>query len=236
MRGACGTQACPPWRQAGSGRPAPVQGGGGCLREGPGGQRGQEGPAQALPSEAGQPGQPAVPRGVARAGTPPEGTGPVPPARAWDPLLIPAHYPQTRTGGAQREPQARPGAGCLPPRPARGCSLALFNLRSLGWQAVARSLQTSLPALLLAAKSRRQPGSKAAYKLPGLAQGSVRPPPEPARGGCPRAPRIPQPGHRAPACSPQRPLRPPRPLGPRGNPEPRRTQAPWEPPQDFGDS
>lgn len=175
-------------------------------------ERGQAGTeaktAGPSPSGRGWPawGSLAVPGDVARAGALSEGSGPVPPDRPWGPLLIPAHHPQTGPRGGPRpgpEPGAGGARGCLSPPGGRGCSLVLLNLRGRGWEAVARSLQTSLPPLPLAAKCRRQLGSKASHKLPGLAQGSARPPSEPACEGCPRAPRVPRPGCRAPACSPR---------------------------------
>lgn len=117
-------------------------------------------------------------------------------------LTIPRRGPEGAPGQAQSRGRAAPAAAS-PRRAGRGCSLVLLNLRGRGWEAVARSLQTSLPPLPLAAKCRRQLGSKASHKLPGLAQGSARPPSEPACEGCPRAPRVPRPGCRAPACSPR---------------------------------
>lgn len=101
--------------QAGSGRPLPGQGDGGCRREGPGGHGGQDGWPKPFQARLASLGSLAVPGDVTRAGALSEGSGPVPPDRPWGPLLIPAHHPQTGPRGGPR-PGPEPGAGG-----ARGC-------------------------------------------------------------------------------------------------------------------
>lgn len=95
----------------------------------------------------------------------------------------------------------REGRGEIAPSPLlRPVGWLLVSVNGgLPWEAVASSLQTSLPALPPPAKCRHQLGSQASHKLPGLAQGSSGPPSEPAGRAVPKSPRSRSPNRSQPS-------------------------------------
>ena len=102
----------------------------------------------------------------------------------------------------RRVPQTRrEGRGEIAPSPLlRPVGWLLVSVNGgLPWEAVASSLQTSLPALPPPAKCRHQLGSQASHKLPGLAQGSSGPPSEPAGRAVPKSPRSRSPNRSQPS-------------------------------------